>query len=195
MMIIINPDKRSIAEACMILRSGGIVAFPTDTVYGIAAMPFDKKAVRKLYRIKKRGKKKPIALLVSSKKMAGKFAINMSSKAKKLISKYWPGPLTLVFKKRRSVPDFLTSGLPTIGIRMPKNKIALQLIKKAGGALAVTSANLSGNRPAVSADQIKGLKGIDLILDGGKCRIGTPSSVFAFIGGKLKVLRKGLELQ
>ena len=179
----------------MILRSGGIVAFPTDTVYGIAAMPFDKNAVRKLYRIKKRGKKKPIALLVSSKKMAGKFAISMPSKAKQLISKHWPGPLTLVFKKRRSIPDFLTSGLPTIGLRMPKNDIALKLIKKAGGALAVTSANISGNKPAISADQIKKLEGIDLIIDGGKCRIGTPSSVIAFIDGKLKVLRKGPELQ
>jgi len=179
------------AKAIATLRSGGIVAFPTDTVYGIAAMPLNKKAVRKLYNIKKREKKKPIALLVSSKKLAGKFAVSIPSKAKYLMTKYWPGPLTLIFKKRKSIPDFLTSNLPTIGIRMPDNKIALKLIRKAGGALAVTSANRSGNKPATSANDIRGLKGIDIIIDGGKCRIGMPSSVIAVVGGKLQVLRKG----
>lgn len=178
-----------------ILNKGGVVAFPTDTVYGIGAMPFIKRAVQKLYKIKRREKKKPIALLVSSKKMAEKFAKNIPLKARKLIAKYWPGPFTLVFKKKSSVPDFLTSGLPTIGIRMPKNNIALKLIKKAGGALAVTSANISGGKPATSAGQIKRLKGIDFIIDGGKCKIGTPSSVVAVIGNKLRVLRKGPDLK
>jgi L-threonylcarbamoyladenylate synthase len=107
------------------------------------------------------------------------------------MKKYWPGPLTMVLKKRKSVPDFLTSGLPTIGIRMPKNTIALKLIKKAGGSLAVTSANISGNKPATSAKQIKGLKGIDLIINGGRCRVGVPSAVIAVVGGKPIVLRKG----
>lgn len=178
-------------EAIKFLKSGGVVALPTDTVYGIAAMPFNKKAVRKLYRLKKRTSKKPIALLVSSRIIASKFAISIPLKARKLISKYWPGPLTLIFKKRKSVPDFLTSGLPNIGIRMPKNEIALKLIKKAGGALAVTSANISGNKPATSAKQIRKLKGIDLVIDGGKCRIGIPSSV-VFVGKDgLEIIRKG----
>jgi len=173
------------------LKAGGIIAFPTDTVYGIAAMPFNKKAIRSLYKIKKRNKKKPIALLVSSKKLAGKFAVSIPSKAKKLMTKYWPGPLTLIFKKRKSIPAFLTAGLPTIGIRMPKNDIALKLIKNAGGALAVTSANISGNKPAISAGQIKELKGIDFVIDGGKCRIGIPSSV-VFVGKDgLTIIRKG----
>ena len=180
-----------IKSAVAILRSGGIVAFPTDTVYGIAAMPLNKKAVRKLYNIKKREKNKPVALLISSKKMAVKFAAEIPPKARKLIARHWPGPLTLIFKKKRSVPDFLTAGLPSIGIRMPENKIALSLIRKAGGALAVTSANISGKKPAVSANQIEKLKGIDLIIDGGKCKIGVPSSVIAVTSGKLKVLRKG----
>lgn len=187
--------EKNINKAVKTLKEGGIVAFPTDTVYGIGAMPFDKKAVGKLYSIKKRGKKKPIAILVSSKKTAGKFAADVPLKAKKLMSKYWPGPLTLVLKKRRSVPDFLTSGLPTVGIRMPKHNIALKLIKKAGGSLAVTSANISGDKPATSADQIKVLKGIDLIIDGGKCRIGVPSIVIDARRNKLKVLRKGTGLK
>lgn len=184
-------DKGSIRSAVDILKAGGIVAFPTDTVYGIAAMPFDKKAVRKLYNIKKREKNKPVALLISSKRTAAKFAANIPACARKLISRHWPGPLTLIFKKKDSVPDFLTSGLRSIGIRMPKNRIALELIRKAGGALAVTSANISGKRPAVSADQMKKLKGIDLIIDGGRCKIGVPSAVIAVSGGKLQILRKG----
>jgi L-threonylcarbamoyladenylate synthase len=186
-----NPDTISIDKAAEMLISGGIVAFPTDTVYGIAAMPFNKKAVSKLYKIKGRSDKKPMALLVSSKNQVKRFAGSIPAKAAQLINKHWPGPLTLIFKKRSSVPDSLTSGLKTIGIRMPKNNIALKLIKRSGGALAVTSANRSGNKPAVSSGQIKGLKGIDLILDGGKCKIGIPSSVIAIIGGKPRVLRKG----
>jgi len=191
MTIIVRPKNVSISKAIAILKAGGIIAFPTDTVYGIAAMPFNKKAVRKLYDIKKREKKKPIALLVSSKKFAEKFAASIPLKAKKLMIKYWPGPLTLIFKKRKSIPDFLTSGLPTIGIRMPKNDIALKLIRKAGGALAVTSANISGNKPAISVGQIKKLKGIDLIIDGGKCRIGIPSSVVFVSEDGIEIIRKG----
>jgi L-threonylcarbamoyladenylate synthase len=191
MTIIERPNNRSTAKAIAYLKSGGIVAFPTDTVYGIAAMPFNKKAIRSLYKIKKREKKKPIALLISSKKLTGKFAVSIPSKAKKLMTKYWPGPLTLIFKKRKSIPDFLTSGLPTIGIRMPKNAIALELIKKSGGALAVTSANISGNKPAISAGQIKRLKGIDLVIDGGKCKIGMPSSVVFVSKDGIEIIRKG----
>ncbi len=101
------------------------------------------------------------------------------------------GPADTDIQKKRSVPDFLTAGLPSIGIRMPKNRIALALIKKAGGALAVTSANISGEKPAVSADQLKRLKGVDLKIDGGKCKIGAPSSVIAVTNGKLQILRKG----
>lgn len=178
-------------KAVNILKNGGIVAFPTDTVYGIGALPSNKKAIRKLYRIKNREKKKPIALLVSSKKAASKFAVKIPLKARKLMAKHWPGALTLVFRKRRSVPDFLTSSLPTIGIRMPNNDIALKLIKKAGGALAVTSANISGGKPATSAGQIKRMKGINMVIDGGKCRIGKPSAVVAVFGNELQVLRKG----
>jgi L-threonylcarbamoyladenylate synthase len=191
MTLIEHSNNISLAKAIVILKSGGIVAFPTDTVYGIAAMPFNKKAVMKLYKIKEREKNKPIALLVSSKKIAEKFASSIPSKAKKLMTKYWPGPLTLIFKKRKSIPAFLTSNLPTIGIRMPKNDIALKLIKKSGGALAVTSANISGNKPAISAGQIRRFKGIDLVIDGGKCRIGIPSSVVLVSKDGLSIIRKG----
>jgi L-threonylcarbamoyladenylate synthase len=178
-------------QAVKLLRKGSIVAFPTDTVYGIAALPFDKKAVQKLYKIKGRSDKKPIALLVSSKSQVKRFARRIPSKAKQLINKYWPGALTIIFPKKRSVPDFLTSGFITIGIRMPKNKIALKIIKACGGALAVTSANKSGGKPAVSAKEIKGLKGIDAIIDGGKCKIGVPSAVVLIAGNKIEILRKG----
>jgi L-threonylcarbamoyladenylate synthase len=187
----VHPDARAINNAVEVLKTGGIVALPTDTVYGIAAMPFNKKAVSKLYKIKGRSDKKPIALLVSSKSQVKRFSGSIPAKASQLMKNHWPGPLTLIFNKKRSVPDSLTSGFKTIGIRMPKNNIALKLIKRAGGALAVTSANISGKKPATTAAQIKGLKGIDLILDGGKCKIGVPSSVIAVSGGELRILRKG----
>jgi L-threonylcarbamoyladenylate synthase len=187
----VHPDAKAINNAVKMLSSGGIVALPTDTVYGIAAMPFNKKAVSKLYKIKGRSDKKPIALLVSSKSQVRKFTESIPPKAALLTKKHWPGPLTLIFNKKRSVPDFLTSGFKTIGIRMPKNNIALKLIKRSGGALAVTSANRSGKKPATTAAQIKSLKGIDLILDGGKCKIGVPSSVIAVSGGELRIIRKG----
>jgi len=183
--------RKTIDEGVKILRSGGIVAIPTDTVYGIAAMPFNAKAVKKLYKIKGRSGKKPIALLVSSKTMVKKFVKNVPFKVKKLIKQYWPGALTLIFKKKLSVPAFLTSGLSTIGIRMPDNGVALRLIKAAGGALAVTSANRSGKKPAISARDIIKLKSIDLVIDGGRCRAGVPSAVIAVQGNKIKVIRKG----
>jgi len=195
LLIYSHMANQLIKSASNIIRAGGIVAFPTDTVYGIGAMPFNEKSVQRLYKIKKRERKKPIALLVSSKKMAEKFAEKIPAKAKRLIAKYWPGPLTIVFRKKRSVPDFLTSGFKTIGIRMPKNDIALKLIRLSGGALAVTSANISGGKPATSARQLKKLKGIDLIIDGGRCKIGIPSSVVAVMGNELRILRKGPDLK
>jgi L-threonylcarbamoyladenylate synthase len=159
-------------------------------VYGIAAIPTDKKAVQKLYRIKGRSNKKPIALLISSTDILTSFAKTVPPAAKRLIKKNWPGALTLIFKKKKSVPDFLTSNMSTIGIRMPKSKIALQIIKAAGGALAVTSANISGEKPAIRSSEIKKLKGIDLIIKG-SCKIGIPSSVVAISGKKIQVLRRG----
>lgn len=172
------------------------MAIPTDTVYGLAAMPFNKKAIAKLYSIKGRSDKKPIALLVGSKSMAKRFARSIPFKARKLMDRYWPGPLTLVFRKRSSVPDFLTSGLSTIGIRMPKNKTALDLIRSSGGALAVTSANRSGAKPAVTAKEAARIKNVGMVI-AGKCAIGEPSSVVLVTGSRLKVLRRGpgLELE
>lgn len=190
-----DPDNKLIKLAAKILKSGGIVAMPTDTVYGIAAIPSNKKAVERLYKIKKRENKKPIALLVSSKLMAAKFAAGMPKTAAKMINKYWPGPLTIIFKKKKSVPDFLTSGLPTIGIRMPGNNIALKLIRACGGALAVTSANISGKKAATTAKEIASLKDIDLILDGGRSGIGAPSQVIFVNNDRIEILRKGPRLK
>lgn len=189
--MILKTVEKNIFKAAKTIAGGGIVAFPTDTVYGIGADPFNKDAVKKLYKIKGRNNNKPIALLVSSRKEAARFARTIPDKAIKLMNKYWPGPLTLIFKKKDSVPDHLTSGLSTIGIRMPANKLALALIKAAGGSLAVTSANISGKRAAVSANELKGMKGIDQVIDGGRCKIGIPSAVVAINGGKLNILRQG----
>lgn len=181
--------------AKQVIMNGGIIALPTDTVYGLAADPFNRKAIEKLYKIKTRSDNKPIALLVSSKNAVSKFAKTIPPLAKKLMDKNWPGALTIIFDKKSTVPDRLTAGMPSIAIRMPDNKIALSLIKACGGALAVTSANVSGEKPAVNASEVSDIDGIDLLVDGGKCKIGKASSVVMVKGNSVEVLRKGPKLK
>lgn len=184
-----------IKKAVKLIKEGGIVAIPTDTVYGLAVDPFNKTAVKRLYEIKGRSEKKPIALLISSLSQVNKFAAAVPKKAKDLIKKNWPGALTLIFNKKRSVPFFLNSGLPTIGIRMPNHKVSLAVIKACGGALAVTSANRSGEDPAVTPGQLKKMEGIDLIIEDKKSGFGIASSVVAVNGDEITILRQGPELK
>jgi len=168
-----------------------VIAFPTDTVYGIGASVTDKKAVTRLFKIKKRLSNKPIPLLISSKSMLKKVALRIPATARKITDKYWPGAVTIIVPKRRSIPDYITKGSPNVAVRMPKNRIALSIIKACGGMLAVTSANISGEKAAVTAKELKGLKGIDLIIDGGKTRIGKASTVIDLSGNEPVILRKG----
>jgi len=184
------PDK-AVKKIIEILKKGGIIAFPTDTVYGIAADPNILKAVKKLFWIKKRALRKAIPILISSKSVLKKVVKKVTVSARILTDKYWPGALTIILPKSRLIPSFVTKGSKNVAIRIPDNKIALQIIKAAGGMLAVTSANISGKKEATSAIQLKGLKGIDLIIDGGKARIGKASTIVDLSGRKPQVLRQG----
>ncbi|MBU1160396.1 threonylcarbamoyl-AMP synthase, partial [Patescibacteria group bacterium] len=146
-IIKINPNKPEISKiktAAKILKQGGLVAFPTDTVYGLGADAFNVHAVKKIFQVKKRLTNKPLIILIANKKTVYKLAKNVSINAKKLINKFWPGPLTIVFKKSQIVPEIITGNLDTVGIRMPDNKIALNLIKEAKTPIVATSANISG---------------------------------------------------
>ena len=178
--------SQSLNKAVKALKSGGIIAFPTETVYGIGALLKDKKAIAKIFAIKRRPNTKPLQVLVASLEQAKKLG-NFNKQALKLAANGWPGPLTLVVKKKRTVPQIVTGGRSTVGLRVPDHKLALELIKLCGPIVA-TSANEAGEKPALTAQEVKRkVPEVDLILSG-KIKTGTPSQVIDATG-RTKVLR------
>ena len=164
-----------------VLKAGGLVAFPTDTVYGLAALPWDVTAVARLYEAKRRPSDRPIPLLLSDASQVGRVAVilpRFRRQSRQLINRFWPGGLTLVLPKAEIVPDAVSAS-PTVGLRVPDLALARDLIRGAGGVLAVTSANISGQPSPIVAREVVEQLGdrIDLILDGGPCRGGVPSSI------------------
>lgn len=183
-------DDPIIVEAGNMIRRGELVAFPTETVYGLGANGLDPVACQKIFAVKGRPSDKPLSLHVSTVEMIDRIA-HITPNAERLIKKFLPGPLTLILQKKSIVPDEVTRGLSTVGIRMPANDIALTLIDKAGVPIAAPSANLS-DHPAPSNAQavLNDLDGrIHLILDGGACAIGISSTIVDV--ATLKILRAG----
>jgi len=179
-----RPDKHIIAKAASMIRRGMLVAFPTETVYGIAANRLDKKAMISLSRIKKRPKSKPFTVHVSRLRMLKKLDCPLTVQAKALVEKFWPGPLTIILRSKNG---------EKMGFRMPANKIALQLIDKAGVPVVAPSANLRGHASPVSAeDVLQELDGkIDILLDAGDTDIGVESTVADLTVNPPRVLREG----
>ena len=185
-------------EVKKVLKEGGIVAFPTDTVYGLACDCFNKKSIEKLYQIKERPSYKPINVLTDSVEKMYKVVDSINNKELELISKYMPGDLTLILNKNEKVPSILTAGIDTIGVRIPDNKIALAILKSFKNPLAVTSANKSGKTSGLEvADFIDVFNNqIDIIIDGGKTPIGVSSTIVKVKEDKIKILRQGnLEIE
>jgi L-threonylcarbamoyladenylate synthase len=173
-------------QAITVLKSGGVIAFPTETVYGIGALLRQPKAIARLYKIKRRPRNKPLQVLVSSLKQARELGV-FNDRALSLAKKGWPGPLTLVVYKTRKVPKIVSADR-TVGLRLPAHRTVLDLIRKAG-PLAATSANLSGNAPFKNAKEVAaGLKGLDYVL-AGRVRLGLPSKVIDTTAGH-KVIRR-----
>ena len=164
-----NNIFKAIDQAVAILRQGGIVAFPTDTVYGVGADTFNPEAVEKIYIAKLRPRNKPLPVLVSSIDDVRKISEELPHIFDELTAKFWPGALTLIVKAKDILPPEVTAGGKTIAVRMPDNRIALELIRRFGYALATTSANLSGMRETVSAEEVQASLGdrVDVIIDGG----------------------------
>ena len=179
-----KPEAVRIKKAASFLRTGGLVAFPTETVYGIAANMLDKDAIKKVYRIKNRSKDKPLTIHIADVEMVKRMVGGIPSNAKKLITKFWPGPLTLVLKDKTG---------KKMGFRMPDNKIAFLLIKEAAVPVVAPSANISGRRPPTNAQEVlKNLSGkIEMVLDGGATQIGIESTVVDLSGQRYRILREG----
>jgi L-threonylcarbamoyladenylate synthase len=181
----------AISHTVDVLQEGGVVAFPTDTVYGIAALAFVPENVERLYAVKGRENTKAIAILIASEYELNKIASKPSPAALRLAARFWPGPLTLVVPRSPAVPEVLSKG-PSIGVRVPDHEVALGILS-ATGPLGVTSANLSGLGNTRTADEVLAqLEGrIHLVVDGGQTPGDTPSTVVDITGERPKVLRPG----
>lgn len=171
--------EENIAKAARLLKKGGLVAFPTETVYGLGASIDKPEAVARIFEVKQRPFFDPLIVHVYGPGDAPNLAAEINPRAEKLMEKFWPGPLTLVFKKLETVPDIVTAGLPTVAVRMPAKPEALKLIKETGSPLCAPSANLFGKLSPTSADAVRRQIGekIDIILDGGECEVGMESTV------------------
>ena len=188
-----HPQEEAIEQAAAIIRGGGLVAFPTETVYGLGADAMNEAAVQKIFAAKGRPADNPLIVHVSSRQMLSRVADEISAKTEALIEKFWAGPLTVVLRRKPEVAPAVSAGLPTIAVRMPQNKIALALIGKADTPIAAPSANFSGRpSPTTAAHVVADLDGrIDMILDGGATQIGIESTVIDMTARVPLILRPG----
>lgn len=187
-------SKTEIEKAARILREGGLVVFPTETVYGLGANALNAGAVRKIYALKGRPATSPLIVHVASIDQAKELAAEWLPEAERLARQYWPGPLTIVVPKKDVIPDEVTAGLPTVGIRMPRHPVALELLRTAGVPIAAPSANRFTQLSPTTADHVREAFGTatPFLLDGGPCEVGLESTVIAVTREGLEVLRPGM---
>ena len=187
-----NPDAEVILKAGAILRDGGLVAFPTETVYGLGANGLKAEAVGKIFLAKGRPSDNPLILHLADAKDAGALA-EIDERASEVMAAFWPGPLTIVLRARSCVPAEVTGGLPTVAMRVPDHPVALALIEAAGCPVAAPSANLSGRPSPTDAEAVAADLGseVDMILDAGRVDIGLESTVIDLTGQKVVLLRPG----
>lgn len=188
-----NPAPEVLNEPAEVLRRGELVAFPTETVYGLGANAYDAGACRKIFQVKGRPQDNPLIVHVANESMAQKLVTQWTKAAKICVENFWPGPLTLVLPKTSLIPDEVTGGLDTVGIRMPDHPVALALIEQAGIPVAAPSANLSGKPSPTSGQHVwQDLKGkIPFIIDSGNCDVGLESTVLDVSGEIPVILRPG----
>lgn len=184
-------DNEAINEIAKALSSGGLAVFPTETVYGIGVDAFNETAIKNLYEKKQRPFDKPLLMHINGIEMAESVAI-LDERARELIRRFTPGPLTLVVKRKSTVPSVAVSGGETVGLRFPSNNNFIALSKAFGRPIAATSANISGEKSATDANGLDSVRDIaDIILDGGKCEFGLESTIVSLIGETPKILRQG----
>lgn len=184
-------DPRSLVRANEIIQEGGLIAFPTDTVYGIGVSAFNEKAIEKIYQVKGRSKLKAIPILISDVEQLGQITFSINPTTSQIVEHFWPGALTLILPIHPELPGNLSSG-NTIGVRVPDHDLVRELLRMTG-PLAATSANLSGKPSTLTAEELQVQLGerIDLILDGGKVSGGMASTVLDCSGDEFRILREG----
>lgn len=186
-------QEAKLKEIATIIKNGGLVLFPTETVYGIGTNGLEKKAVQKIYEVKKRDKKNPINLLVSSMAMIEEITQDISPLEYKLMEAFFPGPFTIILKRKKIVPDIVTANSDLVGIRMPSNDISKKLVELAGVPIAAPSANISGKPSGTNLIDIidEFSEHLDFVIDGGKSKIGMESTIVRVIGNVPHILRPG----
>jgi len=190
-MRILRASRDNLLTASRIVRSGGLIVYPTDTVYGLGCDPFNVTAVKRVFRVKgERGK--PLPILASSIDHVEKIA-SLSPKAEKIARWFWPGPLTLIVPKKPILPEVVTCNLNSVGVRVPNHAVALRLINLSNGLLVGTSANKTGEKPPQTAHEAARQLGeeVDAILDGGSTTLGVSSTIVDLTPKKPRILREG----
>ena len=192
-MKLLEATSENINYSVEILKAGGLVAFPTETVYGLGADGLNSLAVSKIFEVKQRPVFNPLILHVSSPEMLNEIAEYSNEKISLLIDNFWPGPLTLVLKKKEIVPYIVTAGLGTVAVRMPDNNVALKLIEKLGRPISAPSANSFSKLSPTKAEHVAKQLGekVDLILDGGNCNVGVESTIIEVNENSQTLLRPG----
>jgi len=185
--------RAEIDRAARLLRAGGLVAFPTETVYGLGANALDTEAVARIYAVKGRPSSSPLIVHVCSTEMAESIVADWPEAMESLTRMLWPGPLTLVVRKQAAIPDIVTAGLPTVAVRMPAHPIAQALIRSAGVPVAAPSANRFTELSPTAAEHVRRslANDVDLILDGGPCQVGIESTVLSLASPQPTILRPG----
>jgi len=188
-----NDLAAELAKAVAILKNGGVVAFPTDTIYGLGALADNPAAVRRIFEAKERPLGQALPLLVADITQATMAASVVSEAARCLMAHFWPGALTIVLPRAAWVPDVITAGGPTVAVRVPNHPLTLALVKAAGVPLVGTSANLHGYPNPVTADDVRAQLGsrVDLVLDGGRTPGGVESTIVDMSVSPPKILRQG----
>ena len=192
-----NDNEETRAEAAGIIVAGGVIAFRTDTFYGLGADPFNATAVAKIRELKSREDNKPILLLISDATEVDRFLVQRTPAFDATAARHWPGPITLIGNARANLPEQLTAGTKSIGLRLPDDDGLRSLLRQCGGALTATSANPSGSPPARTARDVENYfpNGIDLIIDGGVVAATQPSTVLDVSGTNACLVREGVILR
>ena len=192
-LMILTAGSESIAKAAEIIRAGGLVAIPTETVYGLGANALDPEACAKIFEAKKRPFFDPLIVHIAEYQKLDELVTSVPDAAYKLIDRFWPGPLTLVLPRKEIIPDITTSGLDTVAIRMPSHDVARAIIRESGCPIAAPSANPFGYLSPTTAQHVESQLGdaIDLVIDGGMCTVGVESTIVSIDADGVHLLRPG----